>query len=72
VEILVYLEINMLLLDLMSHQELEESIQLLKQKLFETASTRGFSDKRAGEIRQTLALYLSRYDKLKCTKWKTS
>jgi hypothetical protein len=55
-----------LLLDLMSLFELEETIQLLKQKLFETASTRGFSDKRASEIRQTLDLYLSRYDRLKC------
>jgi hypothetical protein len=62
----------MLLLDLMSRDELEETIELLRVKLFETASINGFSHKRTIAISQSLDLYLTRYNKLICSKCKTS
>lgn len=58
----------MLLLDLMSTDELYETIELLRKKLFENASNKGFSDERTIAISQTLDLYLSRYEKLKSKK----
>jgi hypothetical protein len=54
-----------LLLELMSIEELEETIELLRNKLFETASIKGFTDKRTLEISQSFNLYLLRYNKLK-------
>lgn len=57
----------MLLLDLMSHQELEETIELLRIKLFETASNNGFTHQRTVAISQSLDLYLTRYNILMCT-----
>lgn len=54
----------LLLLDLMSLCELEESIELLRSKLFHLAEIKGFSDIRTIEISQTLDLYLHRYFEL--------
>jgi hypothetical protein len=58
----------MLLLDLMSPFELEDAIELLRNKLFKTAATKGFSDKRTIEIRKSLDLYINRYNEVKKTK----
>lgn len=55
----------MLLLELMSPSELEESIYLLRRKLFKIAAIQGLSDKRAIEISKRLDLYLQRYNALK-------
>lgn len=54
----------MLLLDLMSPFELEDSIESLRSKLFKTAASKGFSDKRTMEIRKSLDLYISRYNEI--------
>ncbi|WP_374120502.1 Spo0E family sporulation regulatory protein-aspartic acid phosphatase [Neobacillus sp. PS3-40] len=54
----------------MSIQELEETIELLRQKLFGTASSKGFSDERTIIISQSLDLYITRYNKLMCSKCK--
>jgi hypothetical protein len=62
----------MLLIDLMSKDELEETIELLRVKLFETASKNGFSHERTIAISQSLDLYLTRYNKLNSCKCKTS
>jgi hypothetical protein len=62
----------MLLLNLMSIHELEETIELLRKKLLETASSKGFSDERTITISQSLDLYLTRYNKLTCDKCKIS
>jgi hypothetical protein len=54
-----------LLIDLMSLNELEETIELLRAKLFDVASESGFSNDKTIQISQTLDLYLSRYKDLK-------
>jgi hypothetical protein len=56
---------TLLLLDLMSKNELEEAIYLLRIKLFETVSVKGFLDPRTIEISHSLDLYLNRYSKIK-------
>jgi hypothetical protein len=62
----------MLLIDLMSKDELEETIELLRMKLFENASIHGFTHERTIAISQSLDLYLTRYNKLICCRCKTS
>jgi hypothetical protein len=57
--------INLLLIDLMALHELEETIELLRFKLINSAAENGFSNNRTVQISQTLDLYLSRYKKLK-------
>lgn len=55
----------MLLLDLMSFEELEEQINIIRKELFNIAAIKGFSDNRVMEISQRLDLYLQRYNELK-------
>jgi hypothetical protein len=62
----------MLLLNLMSLDELEETIELLRVKLFETASIHGYSHERTVAVSQSLDLYLTRYNKVMCSKCNTS
>jgi hypothetical protein len=62
----------MLLLNLMSLDELEETIVILRKKMFETASTNGYSHERTVAVSQSLDLYLTRYNKLTCNICKTS
>lgn len=55
----------MLLLDLMSLEELEETIDLLRTKLNDTAVVYGRHSSRTIEISRSLDLYIARYIKLK-------
>ncbi|MDP4085828.1 MAG: aspartyl-phosphate phosphatase Spo0E family protein [Bacillota bacterium] len=54
----------MLLLELMAPNELKETIELLRKKLFESASSNGFYSERTIEISQRLDIYLTRYNQL--------
>jgi hypothetical protein len=55
----------LLLLDLMSFEELEETIELLRQKLFVTAFKYGYTHYKTISISQSLDLYLLRHEKYK-------
>jgi len=55
----------MLLLDLMNPDELEESIALLRKKLFDHAAKYGFANDRTMEISRRLDLYMERYKDIK-------
>jgi hypothetical protein len=54
----------MLLIDLMSEDELEESIKILRKRLFSIAEKDGFSSKKATELKKRLNLYLNKYESL--------
>ena len=55
----------MLLLHLMSKEETEEAIELLKNKLEESIEKYGHFDYRTIELNKQLTLYINHYKKLK-------
>ncbi len=55
----------MLLLHLMSKEETEEAIELLKHKMQDSLDNYGLYDYRTIELNKQLTLYINHYQKLK-------
>ncbi len=55
---------ELMLLNLMSRNELKEAIEYLKMKFNESTMKNGYSHKRTMEIKNRLDLYVSRYSNM--------